>query len=128
MRLKQLSVFLENSPGHLKHVCEILADAGINIETITIAESNAFGVMRAIVDKPDVAVEALARAGLAAKLVDVLAIEVDDKPGALLQTLQKAEGANLNIEYMYALTKGECGKPVMIMRFTDADKAEQVML
>ena len=127
MRLKQVSVFLENSPGHLKRACEAFANAGINLETVTIAESNSFGVLRAIADKPDAAVDALAKIGLAAKLVDVLAIEVEDRPGALVEVLKKAEAADLNIEYMYALTKGSAGKPVMVMRFSDVDKAERVM-
>lgn len=127
MRLKQVSVFLENSPGHLKRACEALANAGINLETITIAESNSFGVLRAIVDKSQDAVEALAKIGLAAKLVDVLAIEVEDKPGALLSILENAENAGLNIEYMYALTKGSAGNPVMVMRFSDVDKAEKII-
>lgn len=127
MKLKQLSVFLENSPGHLKRVCEILTNAGVNIETIMIAESNNYGVVRAIVDNPDAAVGALARDGLAAKLIDVLAIEVPDRPGALFSILEKADAAGLNIEYMYALTKGSPGTSTMIMRFTDTDRAEIVM-
>ena len=127
MRLKQLSVFLENSPGHLRRMCEILAAAGVNIETLTIAETNNFGVARAIVDKPDAAAAALAQNGFAARLVDVLAIEVPDAPGALLAILEKAQAASLNIEYMYALTKGRAGAATMIMRFPDAARAEAVM-
>ena len=127
MKLQQLSVFLENSPGHLKRVCEILAAAKINIETLTIAESNNFGVMRAIVDKPDVAMAALVEGGLAAKLVDVLAIEVPDSPGALYEILEKAQTASLNIEYMYALSKGRPNTSTMIMRFTDTPRAEAIM-
>ena len=126
-KLKQLSVFLENSPGHLKRMCEILAAAGINIETLTIAETNNFGVVRAIVDKPEAAAGALAQGGFAAKLVDVLAIEVADTPGALLAILDKAQAAGLNIEYMYALTKGRAGVATMIMRFPDTARAEAVL-
>lgn len=128
MRLKQLSVFLENSPGHLKRVCEVLTAADVNIETLMIAESNNFGIVRAIVNKPAEAMAALAKNNLAAKLVDVLAIEIDDKPGALFAILDKAQAANLNIEYMYALTKGRAhNKSTMIMRFTDPDRAEAAM-
>lgn len=127
MKLQQLSIFLENSPGHLKHACEILAAAGINIETLTIAETNNFGVVRAIVDKPEAAIAALTQNGFAAKLVDVLAVEVADNPGALLAILEKAQAAELNIEYMYALTKGRDGAATMIMRFTDPARAEAAM-
>ncbi len=127
MKFRQLSVFLENSPGHLKRVCSILASAGINIRTLTIAESKSFGVMRAIVDRPEEAVSALEKEGVASKLIDVLSVEVADRPGALLEILEKAEAAGLNIEYMYAMTKGECANPIMIMRFSDVDAAERLM-
>ena len=126
-KLKQLSVFLENSPGHLKRMCEILAAANINIETLSIAETSNFGVVRSIVSKPEAALDALTQAGLAVKLIDVLAVEIDDKPGALLTVLEKAQAANLNIEYMYALTKGRVEAPALIMRFTDPARAEAVM-
>ena len=126
-KLNQLSVFLENSPGHLKRMCEILAAANINIETLTIAETSNFGVVRAIVSNPGAALAALTQGGLAVKLVDVLAIEIDDKPGALLAVLEKAQAANLNIEYMYALPKGRVEAPALIMRFTDPARAESVM-
>jgi hypothetical protein len=126
-KLKQLSVFLENSPGHLKRMCEILAAAGINIETLTIAETNNFGVVRCIADKPDAALAALVQGGLAVKLVDVLSIEIPDKPGALLTILEKAQAANLNIEYMYALPKGRVEAPALVLRFTDPARAEAAM-
>ena len=98
MRLKQISVFLENTPGHLEDVCKALAEAGVNLLTITIAETKEYGIVRAIVDKPDAAAAALKAAGFFAKLVDVLAVEVEDKPGALLQILKKTSEAGLNIE------------------------------
>ena len=104
MRLKQISVFLENTPGHLEGVCKAVADAGVNLRTITIAETKEYGIVRAIVDKPEEAAAALKEAGFFAKIIEVLAVEVDDTPGALLSILKKASAAGLNIEYMYALT------------------------
>ena len=127
MRLKQISVFLENTPGHLEDVCKALAEAGVNLLTITIAETKEYGIVRAIVDKPDAAAAALKAAGFFAKLVDILAVEVEDKPGALLQILKKTSEAGLNIEYMYALTRPFKDKPVMAMSFKDIDKAEQLL-
>ena len=63
MRLKQISVFLENTPGHLEGVCKAVADAGVNLRTITIAETKEYGIVRAIVDKPEEAAAALKEAG-----------------------------------------------------------------
>ena len=91
MRLKQISVFLENTPGHLEDVCKALAEAGVNLLTITIAETKEYGIVRAIVDKPDAAAAALKAAGFFAKLVDVLAVEVEDKPGALSKKRPKQD-------------------------------------
>lgn len=127
MRLKQISVFLENTPGHLEGVCKAVADAGVNLRTITIAETKEYGIVRAIVDKPEEAAAALKEAGFFAKIIEVLAVEVDDTPGALLSILEKASVAGLNIEYMYALTRPFKDKPVMVMSFKDIDTAEKLL-
>ena len=127
MRLKQISVFLENTPGHLEGVCKAVADAGVNLRTITIAETKEYGIVRAIVDKPEEAAAALKEAGFFAKIIEVLAVEVDDTPGALLSILKKASAAGLNIEYMYALARPFKDKPVMVMSFKDIDTAEKLL-
>ncbi len=127
MKLKQLSVFLENTPGHLERVCSILAEANVNLQTITIAETKDYGIVRAIVDDCDKASDVLKQNGFFAKVVDVLAVEVDDKPGALLAILKRASDAGLNIEYMYAYTRPFSIKPVMIMSFKDIDAAEKLL-
>ncbi len=127
MRLKQLSVFLENCQGQLEKVCRLIADAGVNLETITIAETKDYGILRAIVDKPDEATAALKSGGFFAKEIEVLAVEVDDKPGALLKILEKTSEAGLNIEYMYALTRPFDKKPVMVMSFKDIGLAESLL-
>lgn len=127
MKLKQLSVFLENSPGHLQRICSVLSKANINLQTITISESKSYGLMRAIVDKPEEAVAALEKEGIMSKLIDVLSVEVPDRPGALLEILNRAQEASLNIEYMYAWTKGERGNPIMIMKFNDVEQAAKIL-
>ena len=124
MRLKQLSVFLENCQGQLEKVCRLIADAGVNLETITIAETKDYGILRAIVDKPDEATAALKSGGFFAKEIEVLAV---DKPGALLKILEKTSEAGLNIEYMYALTRPFDKKPVMVMSFKDIGLAESLL-
>ena len=127
MRLKQISVFLENTPGHLERVCKTIADAKININTITIAETRDYGIVRTIVDNPEKAETVLKENGFFAKIIDVLAVEVDDTPGALLAILTKTSIAGINIEYMYAMTRPMHDKPVMIMAFKDIDAAEAIL-
>jgi len=124
MKLKQVSIFLENSPGHLNKVCQAFADANINMKTISIAESKDFGVMRVIVDNPEAAVEALSKVGIASKLIDVLALPVEDKAGSFLKILDKAQKANLNVEYTYALSEKD--SIYMILRFSDIQKASEI--
>jgi hypothetical protein len=78
-----VAVFVENKPGQSARITRILADAGVNLCWVTIANSGSFGVMKFLVDKCDAAVEALRRHGLMVSLLDVLAVEVENKPGSL---------------------------------------------
>lgn len=127
MRMTQLSVFLTNSLGRLESLCKTLADASINIQTITILESNEYGIVRMIVDKAEEATKVLQDAGFSCKLVDVLAVEVGDTPGALYEVLKKTKDAGVNLEYMYAMTKPLSQKPLMVMSFKNIDEAEKIL-
>ncbi len=123
MKLPQLSVFLENKPGQLKTACQKLAEANVNIMTLSLADSKRYGILRLIVQDWKRAKEVLEQAGFVVKETDVLAIEVADKPGGLAGILEKAEKANLNVEYMYAFSMSTCDRAVLIFRFDDIDAA-----
>jgi hypothetical protein len=123
MKIQQLSLFIQNEPGKLVEPCRVLADAGVDILTLSLADTEKFGILRLIVDDVQKAKTALQVRGLLVNVTEVLAIEVPDKPGGLADLLAKIEGAKINIEYMYAFTYGREGKAVMIFRFEDADKA-----
>jgi hypothetical protein len=123
MKLHQLSLFLENKPGQLRMACELLAQAGINILTLSLADTKQFGILRLIVRADARAQQVLAKAGFVAKVTEVLAIEVADRPGGLAEILAAIEDAGLNVEYMYAFTFGSAGKATMIFRFDDPDAA-----
>jgi hypothetical protein len=88
-----VAVFVENKPGQTARITRILADAGVNICWVTIANSGSFGVMKFMVDKLDPAVQALKSKGLMVSLLEVLAIEVPDRPGSL-QSVADLLGAN----------------------------------
>lgn len=128
MNVTQLSVFIENKPGHLQNVLKTLADDHINIVTLTIAESSDYGVLRLIVNNPLKALEALKKKHITASVTDVLAIEIDDKPGSLLKAIETFSKRDLNIEYMYAYTRkrGDCA--VMIFRFDNIEAAKSALL
>ncbi|MFW5807473.1 MAG: amino acid-binding protein [Spirochaetota bacterium] len=126
MRIKQTSVFLENKPGHLQNVLKILGENDINIRTLTIAEVSDFGIVRMIVDKPEMAHKVLKAENVTSSVTEVLGIGIEDTPGSLYKTIEYFKDNDINIEYMYAFPEKKDGKAVMIFRFEDIDKAQEV--
>ena len=127
MKITQISVFLENKEGRLFSAIQTLGEKGINIRTLTIAESRDFGVLRIIVDRPEEAREALKAHGFVASITDIVAVEVDDQPGGLAKLLRILEEHKINIEYMYAFTEKRADKGIMVFRFDDPDAAIGVL-
>lgn len=123
MKLRQISVFLENRPGRLGEPCRVLAEAGINIITLSLADTEQFGIMRLIVRDWELAKSVLETNGWVTNLTDVLAVEVQDKPGGLANVLSVLEGQGLNIEYMYALNYHHGDLSALVFRFDDPDAA-----
>lgn len=128
MKLQQLSLFLENKPGQIKVPCRVLAEAGINILTLSLADTQQFGILRLIVKDWSRAKKALEKAGCIVNLTEVLALDVADRPGGLAELLELLDQAKLDIEYMYAFTSGTRGhKAALIFRFADPDAAIKVL-
>ena len=123
MRIKQLSVFLENRSGRLANIAMSLGESGINIRAMSLADSSEFGILRLIVSDPMKARQVLKERGFTLSLTDVIAVEIPDKPGALGNLLMAIEKTGLNIEYMYAYGPRHAGLAVMIFRFHDIDDA-----
>jgi hypothetical protein len=127
MQLTQISVFLENRPGHLENILQVLAAEDVNIETLTIAETADFGVLRLIVNRPDDAFRALRKANITCSKTDVLAVAIDIKPGSLLRLLDAFSRRQINIEYMYAFSGRHETHPIMIFRFEDLEAARSAI-
>jgi hypothetical protein len=127
MKLKQLSLFLENKPGALSAPVKLLADAKINLLTLSIAEARQYGILRLIVRDWEAAKKLLEENGLLVKVTDVLPIEVADRPGGLAEVLLVLEQAGINLEYMYAFTLKQDSKGMLLFRFDDPDKAIEVL-
>ena len=123
MKLKQLSLFLENKPGALKLPCKRLSDAGVNILTLSLADTQQFGILRLIVDDWKKAKETLEFHNTVVNVAEVVAIEIEDRPGGLSSILEKIEEAGINIEYMYACTFGRNGKAILIFKLENVDSA-----
>lgn len=127
MKIKQISLFVQNQTGSLSAVARILKENGINIYTLSLADTDKFGILRLLVRDPEEAQKALEKAGLVASVNDVLAIPVPDRPGGLAELLEKLDEYSLSIEYMYAFANGASGSAIMVFRFEDAGEALAVL-
>ena len=116
MKVKQISIFLENQKGRLHEVLRILGEAKVNIRALAIADTNEFGILRLIVSEPDKAKKALKKAKYIVQENDVIAIGVDDKPGGLAFALDVIQKAGLNVEYLYAFVEKSGKKAVVVLR------------
>lgn len=127
MRVEQISVFLENKAGRLAEVTRILAEAGINIRALSLADTSDFGILRLIVDNNNKAKEALKAHGFTVGKTDVVAVEVEDRPGGLHKILDSLFKANVNVEYMYAFVQQSGSNAVIIFRFDNFEEAVKVL-
>ena len=127
MKVKQISVFLENKSGRLAQVTQLLADNDVNIRALSLADTADFGILRIIVNDMKKASDTLKAAGYTLGETDVVAVEVADKPGGLASILSALWKAELDVEYMYAFVQSSGENAIMILRFDDSDKAIEVL-
>jgi len=127
MKVEQIAIFLENRSGRLAEITGILAEKGINIRAMSLADTSDFGILRLIVNDTENARKVLKEKGFTVGTTSVVVVEVQDKPGGLANVLQIIKKADLNIEYMYAFTQksGETG--LIIFRFEKIDAAIDVL-
>jgi hypothetical protein len=128
MKVRQISVFLENRSGRLAKIATALGHAGINIRAMSLADTSDFGILRLVVTDADKAVEILKDHGFTVRVSHVVAAVIPDIPGALGNLLSILEHAGLNVEYMYAFIQKSMEEAILIFRFDDPDKALDVLL
>lgn len=121
MKLNQISVFLENKPGALSKVCRLLSDHKIDISTLSMAETKDFGILRMIIKEWEKAKDLLLENGFGISVNDVVALEVEDRPGGMCLVLDALDRCGINVEYMYAFVSPLHGKAVVILRFDAPD-------
>ena len=127
MQIQQLSVFIENKPGRMAEVTEVLADAQIDIRAISVADTRDFGILRVIVDKPKEAVEALKAHGMTVTLTKVIAVGIHDKPGAFSKAVRLLSDEGFDVEYIYAFISRDVGKAFVIIRVDNGQKAAEAL-
>jgi hypothetical protein len=128
MKITQISVFLENRKGRLSEVCSMLDQADINIRALTIAETESFGVLRMVVDKPSKAADLFRKKGITANLTDVVAAEVPDTPGGLAEVLKTLSEHDVNVEYMYGFVEKNSENALLVFRFDNLELAARILL
>lgn len=127
MSVKQISVFLENKKGRLAELTETLEREGINMRALSLADTADFGVLRIIVDDVERCVEVLRAAGFVAQVTEVIAIEVEDRPGGLHHILQVLDAAAINVEYLYAYVEKRKAAAIVICKVDDRGKAGEAL-
>jgi hypothetical protein len=127
MKLKQISIFLENSPGRLYEATKALGDANINLRSLSICDVSGFGVLRILVSDVAKARSIIMEKQLPARIDEVVAAEISDTPGSLAKAIKVMMENKINVDYMYALAGTSSGKAVMVFSFSDNDLAIKLL-
>lgn len=124
MKIKQLSIFLQNKMGSLSKPLEILSDADVNIRAMCMADTSEFGILRLVVDNPLKGKEVLEENNFLVKITDIIGVEMNDTPGGLTSVLKIIKDNEIDLEYLYAFTHDKAGKAILLLH---ADKLEELI-
>ncbi len=122
MKIKQISVFLENKKGRLYEALKALAKGGVNIRALSIADTSDFGILRMIVNNPDLAKRVLEEAGFTTKITSVIAVGVKDEPGGLAEILRILYEHDINVEYVYAFVEKSGEEALVVLRTNNLER------
>ena len=128
MSVKQISIFIENKKGSLAEVTKFIADRKINLKALSIADTQDFGILRIITDKPDEARDMLKNEGYTVTATSVLAVELTDAPGSMASILSVLSESDISVEYTYAFMSTVENKAYMIFRVDDNNKATKALI
>lgn len=125
--IKQISVFVDNTPGSLAQFTRMLGEKRIDMISLSIADTANFGILRGLVRNPEQAAMQISAAGYTACVSDVLAVEVPDRPGGLSDVLQKLSENGVGIEYLYSFMRAAGRQALIILRPDDEERARQTL-
>lgn len=123
--VNQISVFVENQPGRLGALCDVLAEEGVNIQAMMVPSGTDYGIVHVIVDRHDAALQALEQRGYRTYTSRVLDLVLDDRPGTLAKLADRLSEGSVDIRYAYAAVAGSRGR--LIMAVSDAERAGQIL-
>ena len=127
MAINQLSIFAENKPGTIYNIAKCIADAGVDIRAMSVADTQDFGILRLIVSDLEKAQEALHNDGCILSVTQVIGVEVPDIPGGLASVLEIICGNGINVEYVYAFITVSKKNACVVLRVGDNEKATEIL-
>jgi len=127
MKINQLSIFLENKEGRLWHALDILANGGINIRALSLADTSDFGILRLIVQDPVKAKKILEDNSFIVKVIEVIAVQLNDTPGGLASVLKILNDNNINLDYIYAFSHEKSEKAILLLQTNDLNLLSNVL-
>lgn len=127
MALKQLSVFVENSRGSMYRITSVLAEKGIDIRALSVADTQNYGILRLIVSDVTLAKQVLTDIGCLVQETDVVCVRIDDNPGQLAATLGVLADASIDLSYLYAFLTPNNGQAYVVIRVENIVTAEEVL-
>lgn len=127
MFVQQISVFVENKKGRLADITKVLAENNIDISAISIADTANFGVLRMIVNETEKAVQVIREAGYTVSITEVLAVEMEDKPGGLHKVLELLGKESISVEYLYSFVRCPSEKALILFKVDNPQKTVDVL-
>lgn len=127
MKIKQLSIFLQNRMGSLAKPLEVLTVANVNIRAMCMADTSEFGILRLVVDDPEKGKEALEENNFLVKITNIIGVEMNDTPGGLTAVLDIIKDNLIDLEYLYAFSHDKAGKAILLLHADDIDKLISVL-
>ena len=127
MKIKQLSIFLQNKMGSLSKPLEVLTVANVNIRAMCMADTSEFGILRLVVDDPVKGKEALEQNNFLVKITDIIGVEMNDSPGGLTTVLRIIKDNLIDLEYLYAFSHEKEGKAILLLHADDIDRLIEIL-
>lgn len=127
MKIKQLSIFLQNRMGSLSKPLEVLTENEINIKAMCMADTSEFGILRLVVDNPEKGQEVLSENNFLVKITEIIGVEMNDTPGGLTTVLKVIKDNCIDLEYLYAFTHDKVGKAILLLHADNIDELISVL-
>ena len=122
MKIKQLSIFLQNRMGSLSKPLEVLSEADVNIRAMCMADTSEFGILRLVVDNPEKGKEVLEEHNFLVKITDIIGVEMCDAPGGLTSVLKIIKDNEIDLEYLYAFKHDKKNKAILLLHADELDR------